>query len=491
MLADSAVDVVSLDDEPSPPPYAESCLEWINEAVTNFHGVDIAKRKLSAVGYVELKESQDWVSRLKLGGKYYVTRNGTSLIAFTIGGRYEPGNPIVLIGTHIDSLTWKLRPISKRSSDGGFIRLGVVPYAGGGASKSYDASHTTWWDRDLGIGGRVLVKGKDGKVSQRVVKLSGPAARIASLGKDPEGRGPFNYETNMVPIIGLTKTPEEDGSFGKITEQHNALLLERVACALDIEVSQIADLDLELYDYQPATLLGLDQELFSAPRLDDKLCSYTALEALLNVSQDDDFLSTSGTVSMIGFFDNEESGSHLRQGAQSNFSETVIRRIVEAQVGIKMSQKSPYTQNLMGQTMGTSYFVSADVQNGLNPDFIDSGIYIEGAVPVLNKGICIAVDPGADMTSDASSISIARIFADKIGHEVQWFQNTNDTGGGGTIGPMVSQRLGCRAIDVGLPHLSMHSIRGITGAADPGLGVHFFEGCFRHYDWARTKVLFQ
>lgn len=71
------------------------------------------------------------------------------------------------------------------------------------------------------------------------------------------------------------------------------------------------------------------------------------------------------------------------------------------------------------------------------------------------------------------------------------FQNTNDTGGGGTIGPMVSQRLGCRAIDVGLPHLSMHSIRGITGAADPGLGVHFFEGCFRHYDWARTKVLFQ
>lgn len=111
-----------------------------------------------------------------------------------------------------------------------------------------------------------------------------------------------------------------------------------------LPVSEIADLDLELYDYQPATLLGLDQELFSAPRLDDKLCSYSALEALLNVSKDDDFLSSSGIVSMMGFFDNEESGSHLRQGAQSNFSETVILRIVEAQVGVKLAEKSPYTK---------------------------------------------------------------------------------------------------------------------------------------------------
>ena len=145
-------------------------------------------------GYKKLSERDAW--DLKAGGKYYVARNGTSLIAFAIGEGYKAGNGAAIVAGHIDALTAKLKPIPKLRNKAGYVQLGVAPYAG--------ALSDTWWDRDLGIGGRVLVK-EGGKIVTKLVKLDWPIARIPTLAPHfgAAANGPFNKETQMVPIIGL------------------------------------------------------------------------------------------------------------------------------------------------------------------------------------------------------------------------------------------------------------------------------------------------
>ena len=144
--------------------------------------------------------------KLSKGGKYFFERNGSSVIAFVVGENYEPGNGASIIASHIDALTTRLKPIPTLSTKAGFVQLGVAPYAG--------ALNNTWWDRDLGIGGRVLVKNSEtGKIESKLVKLGWPIARIPTLaphfGAAADVSNP-NKETEMVPIIGLEST-DSDG----------------------------------------------------------------------------------------------------------------------------------------------------------------------------------------------------------------------------------------------------------------------------------------
>jgi aminopeptidase I len=118
--------------------------------------------------FAQLSERQTWNQELERGGKYYTTRNGSSMIAFTVGGGYKSGNGVAMIAGHVDALTARLKPVSTKKTAAGYVQLGVAPYAG--------ALNPTWWDRDLGIGGRVLVKNaKTGKIETRLVKLGWPS----------------------------------------------------------------------------------------------------------------------------------------------------------------------------------------------------------------------------------------------------------------------------------------------------------------------------
>lgn len=162
--------------------------------------------------------------------------------------------------------------------------------------------------------------------------------------------------------------------------------------------------------------------------------------------------------------------------------------------------------------MARSFLLSSDVNNGFNPGFADSGVYAPGMIPTLNKGMTVSQDKDAGMATDAVGMVVARKLAQKVGRPLQRtsttsnplqlyivcvliamyvaFQNRSDTGGGGTIGPMLSQRLGCQAIDVGMPMLSMHSIRGITGSMEPLIGVEYFEAFLRSWEEMRQEVGF-
>lgn len=188
--------------------YTKPFTDWMTANPTIFHAVDAVAKQLEKGGYKKLSERDTW--ELQAGGKYYVARNGTSLIAFAVGDGYASGNGAAIVAGHIDALTAKLKPIPKLRNKAGYVQLGVAPYAG--------ALSDTWWDRDLGVGGRVLVR-ENGKIATKLVKLDWPIARIPTLAPHfgAAANGPFNRETQMVPIIGLdnsdlgaASTAEED-----------------------------------------------------------------------------------------------------------------------------------------------------------------------------------------------------------------------------------------------------------------------------------------
>ncbi|ERT01018.1 hypothetical protein HMPREF1624_02254 [Sporothrix schenckii ATCC 58251] len=461
--------------------FTKPFLRFITENPTVFHAVGYFEKQLADAGFVKLSARDDWSGTIQPGGKYYVTRNGSSLIAFTVGGAYVPGNGVAIVAGHIDALTARLKPVSSKPTKVGYQQLGVAPYAG--------ALNATWWDRDLAIGGRVVVRDPStSKVSTRLVKLGWPIAKIATLaphfGVSMTGSG--NKETQMVPIIGLDDTDGAGGA-GEAIAGANAFvaqqppkLVKLIAAELGIDdYSLILNWELELYDHQPATVLGVDRDLISAGRIDDKICSWAALVALLRAQDNDD----AGVIRLAAFFDDEEIGSLLRQGAWGNFLPVTIERAVESLAANKNAGSGAAAAlgpGLVARTYAASFLVSADVTHAVHPNFV--GNYLDDHQPRLNVGITVAYDSNGHMTTDSVSTAILTRVAELSGNTLQRFMIRNDSRSGGTIGPELSSMIGVRSIDAGIPQLSMHSIRATTGALDPGLGVKLFQSFFELYE---------
>jgi aminopeptidase I len=485
--------------------YSRPFCEFLSRNPTVFHAVAALRRDLKKAGFTELSERESW--DIKRSGSYFVERNGSALIAFTVGAKYELGNGAAVLGGHVDALTAKLKPVSKVPNKAGYLQLGVAPYAGG--------MNSTWWDRDLGIAGRVHLKKNNGKIVTELVNIDRPIARIPTLAPHfgAASQGPFNQETQMVPIIGLDSSPSFEktapaepfsqppllgsasGLGTSFVSTQPPALVEAIKNQLrecwspnaddemdeddeteidgleNYDMGEIVNWELELYDVQPAVRGGLSEELIYGGRIDDKLCSWSALQALIEAKNAD---RDSSILKVVGLFDDEEIGSLLRQGARGNFLPSVIERAVGS-----LADHKP-TSDLMGRTYANSFLVSSDVTHAVNPNFLNA--YLENHAPHLNVGIAIAADPNGHMTTDSVSTTIFQRCAEKAGAKLQVFQIRNDSRSGGTIGPMSSAMTGMRAIDAGLAQLSMHSIRATTGALDPGLGVITFKAFLNGFE---------
>ncbi|KAI4863167.1 aminopeptidase I zinc metalloprotease-domain-containing protein [Hypoxylon rubiginosum] len=453
-----------------PEAFTEPFCKFLQENPTVFHAVGYFKDKMIALGYKELPARDDWSSKLEAGGKYFVTRNGTSVIAFTVGKAYKPGNGVAMIAGHIDALTARLKPVSNKPTKAGYLQLGVAPYAG--------ALNETWWDRDLSIGGRVIVRDESGKTSSKLVQLDWPIARIPTLAPHfgVGMLGSQNKETETVPIIGLdnsdisssnAKPLEPLGPAGSFAATQPPRLVQLISKELGIkDHSQIVNWELELFDLQPATVGGMDKEFIFAGRIDDKLCSWAAFQGLLNSEANED----DGVIKLVALFDDEEIGSLLRQGAKGNFLPSTIERTVEALCG----EDKTFGPGLVGQTYARSFLVSADVTHAANPNFLSR--YLDNHAPRLNVGICLAADSNGHMTTDSVSTAVLSRVCELSDCTLQVFQIRNDSRSGGTVGPMLSSVMGVKAADAGMAQLSMHSIRATCGSLDPGLGAKFFKG---------------
>lgn len=450
--------------------YTDEYIEFTYTSPTIYHVQNYFSKKLNNAGFTFISEKGDW-SELK-PGKYYTVRNGANLVAFVIGSKWTPERGFGVVALHADSLTAILKPSSVKNKVDGYELLGVAPYGG--------TLNELWFDRDLGIGGRILVKGSNGKVEQKLVDSTpNPIAHIPTLAPHfgAPAVGPFNKETQAVPVVGFQSSSEEELAATEeekkapLYGRHSLKLLRYIAKLGGVEVADILQWDLQLYDIQKGVVGGLDKEFLYAPRLDDRLCLFAALSAL--VEADHEALLQSDLFSIVDLVDFEEVGSLARTGAKGGLLELVATRAISA------LQFEGEVDEQVRLAFSNSVILSADVIHLLNPNF--SNVYLEHHKPLPNTGVTLSLDPNGAMATDSVGVALIEELARLNDDKVQYFQIRNDSRLGGTIGPSLASQTGARTIDLGIPQLSMHSIRATTGSKDVGLGLKFFRGFFENW----------
>uniref|UniRef100_A0A7S1KXB8 aspartyl aminopeptidase n=1 Tax=Neobodo designis TaxID=312471 RepID=A0A7S1KXB8_NEODS len=431
-------------------------VEFVNEAVTPFHAVRLMASKLAAAGYVELKEADSW-PQLHQGGKFYVTRNESSIVAFAVGGRYAPGNGIKIVGAHTDSPNFAIKPNSKLRRNG-FAQIGVQTYGGG--------LWHTWFDRDLTVAGRVLVN-IEGKVSSRLVQVPKPVLRIPNLAihlttaKEREQGFCPNKEDHLTPV---SATEGALGAEVPTPEGQCPLLFDLLGKELGVPAEAIVDFDLSLIDTQPAAVGGAREEFVFAPRIDNLLSCHCALDALLGRG---DSLETDEMVRMVACFDHEEVGSSSSPGAGGS----LIPDIVDRLQGPSLDTRS--------RAVAKSFLLSVDGAHALHPNY--AAKHEQNHRPMLHRGPVIKYNANQRYATSGETAAIVSMIAKRVGVPIQKFCVKNDSPCGSTIGPVMSSLTGIRGVDVGNAMLSMHSIREMCGTADIQHLADLIAGFFEHF----------
>ncbi len=304
----------------------EDFLDFLSASPSPFHAVDQAKKRLIAAGFIEIKEKDSWDSVLKPLGKYFYTRNQSAIVAFAIGGKYTPGNGIAIVGAHTDSPCLKIKPVSKREKVG-YVQVGVELYGGG--------LWHTWFDRDLGLAGRVLVQKPDGRFEHRLVRIHRPIMRIPTLAihldRSANDGFTFNKEVQMTPVLALAASQTLNA---QKSEKHPIALMQLLSDELKVDIEAISDFELCLYDVSNASLGGVNNEFVFSARLDNLCMSFCSLTALINSVKDaNSTLAKDDCIRMVSLFDNEEVGSQTAHGADSNMMVTALTRIASTNFG--------------------------------------------------------------------------------------------------------------------------------------------------------------
>lgn len=423
--------------------------KFLSASPSPYHAVQNIVKKLESKNFIKLKEATEW--KLTPGSRYYVTRNSSSIIAFTIPSHpsaKKEGTLLMIVGAHCDSPCLKLKVNSARGVKEDFCQLGVETYGGG--------LWHTWFDRDLGLAGRILYNTKkDEKVKEALVNIDRPILRIPTLAihldRSVSEGFKFNNEFQLQPIYAL-KTESESES--------NMLPLELKKQFSGGEDAEILGHDLCLYEVTPACQGGLNGEFILSGRLDNLFMTFCAIEGLL-LEQSGDYCQS---INVAAIFDNEEVGSQSPPGADSNFLPCIIEKISAC-----LSQ--PITQS-------NSLLVSADMAHAVHPNYSEK--HDQGHRPQVNGGLVIKHHSGCRYATTSRVSAAVRAFCKKYDIGVQDFMVRNDSPCGSTIGPLLAAKLGIPTIDVGMAQLSMHSIREMAGTKDLEEGVRFCTLLFSH-----------
>ncbi|GAQ83212.1 Zn-dependent aspartyl aminopeptidase [Klebsormidium nitens] len=455
---------------------AQDLVDYLNASWTSFHATAVSKEMLVKAGFEQLSEEAEWV--VKPGGKYFFTRNASAVIAFTVGGAYKAGNGFNIIAAHTDSPCPKLKPVSL-SSKHGFLNVGVQTYGGG--------LWYTWFDRDLSVAGRVLLRRKDGRLSHELVQVSRPIMRIPTLAihldrnVNTEGFKP-NLETHLAPVLATAIKAEVDGKKdeaggkkddGGKKNAHHPLLLQILADELKVDPEEIADFDLHVCDTQPSVIAGARKEFIYSGRLDNLASSYCALRALIDTVADGEWLAQEKSVQMVALFDNEEVGSDSAQGAGSPTMFQAMKRVATLLAG------SERAEGVEWRAIRRSFLVSADMAHALHPNYPER--HEEHHQPKMHEGLVIKHNANQRYATTAVTAFLFRELAKREGIPTQDFVVRNDMGCGSTIGPILSSGVGIRTIDVGMPQLSMHSVREMCGTKDVDICYRHFKAFYRKF----------
>jgi len=446
-----------LEDLPKYLPLAKQFLDFVNESPTAFHAVEYAKRALVVDGFVQLHEKEKW--SLKPAGKYFFTRNQSTIIAFCVGGKFVPGNGINMVGAHTDSPHLNIKPKPDVEKEG-FLQLEVEPYGGG--------LWTTWFDRDLTLAGRVVVatstSSTETKFQSRLMKLDRPILRIPTLAihldRESGAKLEFNKQTQLIPIL-ATSIKSSLESTTKESALHRILASE-----LKCNVSDIAEFELSVVDTQKAVLGGLHNEFIFSPRLDNLMMSFCSLTALLEASKDVKTIDNEKNVIAIALFDHEEVGSGSTHGAASPIVNEFVKRLC-------------HSEELVECAIRKSFLISADMAHSVHPNYSDK--HDPNHKPSMHQGVVIKHNSNQRYATNSVTSFLLKEIARSNKIPLQEFVVRNDSLCGSTIGPIISTRTGIRTVDVGNAQLSMHSIREMCGVVDVTHAVDLFKAFFQQF----------
>lgn len=406
---------------------SQGLLDFLHASPSPFHATHSMCQALQAAGYQALDERETW--QLQPQGRYYITRNDSSIIAIQLGQHDPVEQGIRMVGAHTDSPCLKVKPQPELSRHG-YWQLGVEVYGG--------VLLGPWFDRDLSLAGRVTFKHNE-QLQSRLLDFKQAIASIPSLAihlhREANNGWAINAQTELPPILAQLQGDE--------SKDFRALLAEQLQREHGINDANVLDYELCFYDSQPAALIGLNQDFIAGARLDNLLSCYAGLQALLN--------SDEQHTHVLVCTDHEEVGSNSACGADGPFLEQVLRRVLGS-------------EEAFVRCIQHSLLISADNAHGIHPNYADKHDSNHG--PLLNKGPVIKVNANQRYATTSETSSFFKLLCQQVEVPVQSFVTRSDLGCGSTIGPITASQLGIQTIDIGVPTFAMHSIRELAGSHD-------------------------
>lgn len=425
-------------------PLINDLMTFLDRSSVNFLAAEELCNRLDQAGFSRLDPAEKW--NLEKGGKYYITQNQTAVMAFALSTE-GPDAGYKIISAHSDSPGFRIKPKAQMNGEGGIIRLNTEVYGG--------PILYTWFDRPLSIAGRVILRSDDLLHPRCVnIRIARPLLTIPHLAihfnRAVNEGNKLSKQKDMLPVIGIINDEL----------QRDNILLKLIAKELSVEIDEIMDFDLSLYDTTPACLLGLNNEFLTSGRIDDLSMCHAALTALLDSSD-------TRMTRVMAIFDNEETGSGTKQGAASPLLADLISRITLCLGGNEEDRQ---------RAIARSFMVSADNAHGLHPNYVEKQDPTNH--PLLGGGPVIKINANCKYMTDADSAAVFAGICEKADVPVQYFVNHSDVAGGSTLGNILTSQIPLRGVDMGAAIWAMHSVRETASAADHGYIVQAFTAFF-------------
>lgn len=407
-------------------------MSFMDSSVCNFLAVKTISERLETAGFVKLNPSDRW--QLAQGGKYFMTKNDSALFAFVVGNG-TPADGFKIISSHSDSPGFRVKPSPEMLSDGGVLRLNTEVYGG--------PILYTWFDRPLSLAGRVIVKSDNPlRPEVKIVRFDSPLLTIPHLAihfnRSVNEGNPLSKQKDMMPMLAQLKNDVNA----------NGYLLKMVADKACVDVNDILDFDMSLYDTTPAVLVGANNDFLTSGRLDDLSMVHASLTALLSSKP-------SKMTQIMAVFDNEETGSGTKQGAASPVLYNLLTRINDSIGG---------DNETLLRAIDSSFMVSADNAHALHPNYPEK--HDPTNHPVLGGGPAIKINANCKYMTDAQSAAVFRSVCEGAGVPFQYFVNHSDSAGGSTLGNILTSQIDLRGVDMGAAIWAMHSVRETASPLD-------------------------
>lgn len=421
--------------------YANELLDFIEKSPSCFHVTANLGERFTKAGFSELKETEDW--EIEPGGKYFVTRNESSIIAFCMPELSVKG--FHMTAAHSDSPTFKVKDNPEEMTDRKYLKLNTEKYGG--------MILSTWLDRPLSVAGRAAVL-KQKKIVTKLVNIDKDLLVIPNvaihMNRDMNKGVEYNPQIDMLPLY---------AELSDETRDVKGMFAEEVAEYLGVKPEKILGYDLYLYMRERGRLFGREGEFIIAPKLDDLAAVYACAEAFTAAAPKD-------YISLCAVFDNEEVGSRTRQGADSTFLSDTIERICD-HLAVQYGETNP--RILEKKLIADSFMISADNAHAVHPNHPEKADPTNR--PYLNGGLVIKYHGGQKYTTDAVSAARMKALCDKAGVPYQTYANRSDIAGGSTLGNLSAAHVAVSSADIGLPQLAMHSAAETGGVRDIAYAV--------------------